>query len=57
MVSPYFAKSPPPILCVLKATICRQNVTWASKLVPQLLFVNFDFFLFFLDFSYQHRLE
>jgi hypothetical protein len=30
---------------VLKATIYRQNVAWASKLVPQFyfIFVNFDF--------------
>jgi hypothetical protein len=38
-----------PPLCVLKATIYKQNVAWTSKLIPQLLFffVNFDFFLFF----------
>ena len=29
----------PPSLCVLKNTIYRQNVAWASKLVPQLLFL------------------
>ena len=41
----------PSSLCVLKATIYRQNVAWASKLVPQLLlFVNFDFSYFFCIF-------
>jgi len=29
----------PPTLCVLKATIYRQNVAWTSKLVPQLFFL------------------
>ena len=33
-----FCKITPP-LCVLNATIYRQNVAWASKLVPQLLFL------------------
>jgi hypothetical protein len=28
-----------PPLCVLKATIYRQNVGWVSKLVPQLPFL------------------
>jgi len=52
------SKLPPLLLYVLKAIIYRQNVAWALKLVPQLpFFVNFDFFLIFLDFSYQHRLE
>ena len=35
----YVSKLPPSSLCVLKATIYRQNVAWASKLVPRLLFL------------------
>jgi len=44
-------KLPSPCVC-LKTSIYRQNVAWASKLVPQLLFffVNFDFFYFFVFF-------
>jgi len=41
----------PFFLCVLKATIYRQNVVWASKLVPQLFFLDFCCFSLFLDFS------
>ena len=47
----------PPFLCVLKATIYRQNVAWALTLVPQLSFFVNLIFLVFLNFSYQHRLE
>jgi hypothetical protein len=36
-----FQNCPPLFLCVLKATIYRQNVAWASKLVPQLLLLFF----------------
>jgi len=41
----FFFQNCPPSWWVLKATIYRQNVAWASKLVPQFyfIFVNFDF--------------
>jgi hypothetical protein len=49
-------------LCVLKAAIYRQNIVWASKLVPQLsfFFVNFNFsyfFVFFENEQYQRRFK
>jgi hypothetical protein len=38
VVSPLKYQNCPPLLCVLKAAIYRQNNVWASKLVPQLSF-------------------
>ena len=36
-VSFFFQNCPPPFLCVLKATICRQNIVWSPNFVPRLL--------------------
>jgi hypothetical protein len=41
----FFQNCPPPFLCVLKATICRQNIVWSPNFVPRLLlFCKFWFF-------------
>ena len=52
----FFKKNcPPPFLCVLKATICRQNIVWSPNFVPRLLFfVNFDFFFVFFENEQYH---
>jgi hypothetical protein len=33
----FFQNCPPLFLCVLKATICRQNIVWSPNFVPRLL--------------------
>jgi hypothetical protein len=60
LLPPLIAKLP-PIWFVLKAVIYRQNVAWASKLVPQLFFCKiliFPVFLYFFENEqYQRQLN